>query len=90
MLWKIPEHILKPNGFDFNKIVLREINTEGYTLYQTAKIISTGKEYIKINWIADADLIDTYHYFIYLLCSDIKISKALMDLKYLIYMIVML
>ncbi|MBU5255175.1 hypothetical protein [Tissierella praeacuta] len=58
MLWKISEHTVKPNGFDFNKINLREINTEGYTLYQTAKTISTGKEYIKINEIADADLIN--------------------------------
>ncbi|WP_313758729.1 hypothetical protein [Tissierella sp.] len=46
----------KTNGLDFSKINLIEINTEGYTLYQIAKTISTGKEYIKINEISDEDL----------------------------------
>lgn len=58
MLWKISKHTVKPNRFDFNKINLREINTEGYALYQTAKTISTGKECIRISEISDAELIN--------------------------------
>ena len=50
--------ISKPNGFDFSQIHLKEISTNGYALYQTAKTISMGKEYIQINEIADEDLID--------------------------------
>ncbi|WP_202708541.1 hypothetical protein [Sporosalibacterium faouarense] len=58
MLWKISEHAVKPNGFDFSQICLKQISTEGYAMYQTAKTIWTGKEYIKISEIADEDLID--------------------------------
>jgi len=50
--------LVKPNGFDFSQIHLKEISTNGYALYQTAKTISMGKEYIQINEIADEDLID--------------------------------
>ena len=57
-LWNLSEHTVKPNGFDFSKINLREINTECYALYQTAKTISTGKQCIRISEISDADLID--------------------------------
>lgn len=58
MLWKISGHSVRPNGFDFSQIHLKQISTDGYALYQTAKTISTGKEYISINEIADEDLIN--------------------------------
>ena len=57
-LWKLTKHSVRPNGFDLGQIHLREISTEGYALYQTVKTISTGKEYIKINEIADENLIN--------------------------------
>ena len=58
VLWKISENAICSNGFDFSQIHLRQISTEGYALYQTAKTISTGKEYIRISEIADRELID--------------------------------
>ena len=58
VLWNISEHAVCLNGFDFSKIHLRQNSTEGYALYQTAKTISTGKEYIRISEIADKELID--------------------------------
>lgn len=57
-LWKLSEDAVGLNGFDFNKICLRQISIGSYALYQTAKTISTGKEHIKVNEIADRDLID--------------------------------
>lgn len=66
-LWKVSKHLiklngfdLKENGFDLKEICLREIDTDGYALYQTAKTLSTGRECIKINELADKDLIDDY------------------------------
>lgn len=50
--------MVRPDGFDFSQMQLKQISTNGYALYQTAKIISIGKEYIQINEIADRDLID--------------------------------
>lgn len=58
VLWNISKHSVCLNGFDFSQIHLRQISTEGYALYQTAKTISTGKEYIRISEIADKELID--------------------------------
>lgn len=58
VLWNISEDSVCLNGFDFSQIHLRQISTEGYALYQTAKTISTGKEYIRISEIADRELID--------------------------------
>ena len=58
VLWNISEHAVGLNGFDFSNIHLRQISTDGYALYQTAKTISTGKEYIRISEIADRELID--------------------------------
>ena len=58
ILWDISEHAVCLNGFDFSQTHLRQISTEGYALYQTAKTISTGKEYIRISEIADKELID--------------------------------
>lgn len=58
VLWNISESAVCLHGFDFSQIHLRQISTEGYALYQTAKTISTGKEYIRISEIADKELID--------------------------------
>ena len=58
ILWELSEDAASLNGFDFNKIRLRKISTDSYALYQTAKTISSGKEYIKISEIADKDLIE--------------------------------
>lgn len=58
VLWNISEDAFCQNGCDFSQIHLRQISTEGYALYQTAKTISTGKEYIRISEIADKELID--------------------------------
>lgn len=58
VLWNISEDAFCQNGCDFSQIHLRQISTEGYALYQTAKTISTGKEYIRISEIADRELID--------------------------------
>ncbi|MPM99895.1 hypothetical protein SDC9_147090 [bioreactor metagenome] len=41
-------------------IPLRGISTDGYALYQTARTIATGKEYIHINEIADEQLIGNF------------------------------
>ena len=57
-LWKASEDSIRLNGFNFEGICLREINTDSYALYQTAKTISTEKECIRINELADKDLID--------------------------------
>lgn len=58
VLWNNSKHAVCLNGFNFFNIHLRQISTEGYALYQTAKTISTGKEYIRISEIADRELID--------------------------------
>ena len=57
-LWKNSETILKINKFDLKQICLKEIDTEAYALYQTARTISTGKEFIKISELADKELIN--------------------------------
>lgn len=59
-LWKVSENHILNVKFDLKQICLREIKTEGYALYQTAKTLSTGKECIRINELADKDLIDDY------------------------------
>ena len=58
LLWNNSKHAVCLNGFNFSNIHLRQISTAGYALYQTAKTISTGKEYIRISEIADRELID--------------------------------
>lgn len=58
VLWDISEHAVCLNGFDFSQIHLRQVSTEGYALYQMAKTIWLGKEYIRISEIADEDLVD--------------------------------
>ncbi|WP_312048292.1 hypothetical protein [Anaerotignum sp.] len=51
------EHIYS-NRFEFKNIRLSGMTTNSYALYQVAKTIYTGKEYIKLNEIADKHLID--------------------------------
>lgn len=51
------EHIYS-NRFEFKHIRLSGMTTNSYALYQVAKTIYTGKEYIKLNEIADKHLID--------------------------------
>ncbi|HBF65749.1 MAG TPA: hypothetical protein DDW34_08415 [Clostridium sp.] len=51
------EHIYS-NRFEFKHIRLNGMTTNSYALYQVAKTIYTGKEYIKLNEIADKHLID--------------------------------
>jgi len=59
-LWKVSEsHILNVK-FYLKQICLRDIDTNGYALYQTAKILLTDKECIRINELADRELIDDY------------------------------
>jgi hypothetical protein len=57
-LWRNSETILKINKFDIKQICLKEIDTEAYAIYQTARTISTGKEFIKISELADKELIN--------------------------------
>ncbi len=38
MLWKLSEHTVRLDRFYFNQIYLRQISTEGYALYRTAKL----------------------------------------------------
>ena len=59
-LWKVSKDLIKPNEFDLKEICLRDIDTNGYALYQTAKTLSTGKECIRINELADRELIEDY------------------------------
>ena len=59
-LWKASQNSIRLNGFNFEGICLRDIDTNRYALYQTAKTISTGKECIKINELADKDLINDF------------------------------
>lgn len=51
------EHIYS-NRFEFKHIRLSGMTTNSYALYQVAKTIYNGKEYIKLNEIADKYLID--------------------------------
>lgn len=43
---------------DLVRECFRKINTEGYNLYQNAKTISSGREWIKIVELTDKELID--------------------------------
>ena len=59
-LWRNSEEILKNNRIDLKNICLKDTDTNTYALYQTAKTLSTGKECIRINELADRNLIDDY------------------------------
>lgn len=57
-LWEWSSPHIYLTKIDFKLIHLKGIDTNRYAVYQTAKTISTGKEYIKLNEIADEGLID--------------------------------
>ena len=59
-LWILSEKTVYPTGFDFLTTNLKCINTKGYALYQMAKTLWAGREYIKISEIADRGFIDDY------------------------------
>ena len=57
-LWRNSEEALKNSKPNLKKICLRDIDTNAYALYHTAKTLSIGRECIKINELADKDLIE--------------------------------
>lgn len=57
-LCSLAKEYIYPNRFEFKNIRLSGMTTNSYALYQVAKTIYTGKEYIKLNEIADKHLID--------------------------------
>ena len=57
-LCSLAKEYIYPNYFEFMHIRLSGMTTNSYALYQVAKTIYTGKEYIKLNEIADGHLID--------------------------------
>lgn len=57
-LWCAAKDYIYLDSFDFKKMHLNGINTDGYAIYQTARTINTGREYIKQDEIADKTLID--------------------------------
>jgi len=56
-LWDSAKGKIYLDCFDFKRMNLNGINTDGYALYQTARTIIFGKEYIRMNEIADEYLI---------------------------------
>lgn len=56
-LWSaVKDHVYR-DSFEFKKMQLSGINTDGYALYQTARTVCMGREYIKLDEIADKTLI---------------------------------
>lgn len=56
-LWDSAKGHIYLDCFDFKRMNLNLIDTDGYALYQTARTILFSKEYIRMNEIADEDLI---------------------------------
>ena len=56
-LWRAAKDHIFTERIDFKKMNLRDINTDGYALYQMAKTLICGKEYIQLSEIADTNLI---------------------------------
>lgn len=56
-LWHAAKDHVYDDHFDFKKMSLSGINTDGYAIYQMAKTIFTAKEYIRMDEIADKFLI---------------------------------
>lgn len=56
-LWSAAKDHVYADSFDFKKMNLSGINTDGYAIYQMAKTIYTAKEYIRLDEIADKFLI---------------------------------
>lgn len=56
-LWLAAKEHVYDDHFDFKKMNLSGINTDGYAIYQMAKTLFTAKEYIRMDEIADKFLI---------------------------------
>jgi hypothetical protein len=56
-LWCAAKEHIYVDSFDFKKMHLNGINTDGYAIFQTARTINTGREFIKRDEIADKTLI---------------------------------
>lgn len=56
-LWYAAKDHVYLDSFDFKRMNLNGINTDGYALYQMAKTLQRGQEYIKLNEISDKHLI---------------------------------
>lgn len=56
-LWCAAKDHIYLGSFDFKKMHLNGINTDGYAIYQMAKTIQFAKEYVKLNEISDKHLI---------------------------------
>ena len=52
-LWSAAKDHVYDDRFDFRKMNLSGINTDGYAIYQMAKTIYTVREYIRMDEIAD-------------------------------------
>lgn len=56
-LWSAAKDYIYIDSFDFKKMILSSINTDGYAIYQMAKTIYTAREYVRMDEIADKFLI---------------------------------
>lgn len=56
-LWCVAKDHIYIDSFDFQKMHLKGMNTDAYAIYQMARTIYYGKEYIQLNEIADKHLI---------------------------------
>jgi hypothetical protein len=56
-LWCAAKEHIYQDSFDFKKMHLNGMNTDGYAIFQTARTIYTYREYIKQDEIADKTLI---------------------------------
>lgn len=56
-LWSAAKDHVYIDSFDFKKMNLSGINTDGYAIYQMAKTIYTAREYIRMDEISDKFLI---------------------------------
>jgi hypothetical protein len=56
-LWCAAKEDIYLDSFDFKKMHLNGMNTDGYAIFQTARTIYTDREYIKQDEIADKTLI---------------------------------
>ncbi|MEG0273382.1 MAG: hypothetical protein RR622_09150 [Hydrogenoanaerobacterium sp.] len=59
-LWQRSYRSIHADRITLTDISLRGISTDGYAVYQTARTVSTGKEHIYINEIADDQLIGDF------------------------------
>lgn len=57
-LWRIAQKGTTHHSIIFGQMKLRNISTDAYALYQTAKSLYTGKESIAVTELSDPELID--------------------------------